>query len=154
MNYDLSIKENRKRFVTRANKLLKNQSTLVCLEDRSNRTLEQNAYIHVLFRIIADYTGDTEEYVKQVHFKQLANPDIFVTVTKDPISGKMVKYIKSSANISVNEMSKAIDNFIKWAAEYNIELPQATINPAGGMTFKTQQDEQAFHQAEIVTSKD
>lgn len=122
--------------------------TNVCLVDESERTLNQNAYLHVLFRIVADYTGDSEEYVKQVHFKLIVNPEIFVKVTKDKTTGKMLKYIRSTAEVDVGEMSRAIDNFIRWSAEQGITLPEAQINTDHSVSFASQQDANAFHQAQ------
>ena len=151
MIYDLSLKEDRKRFLKRANDLLDKMRTCVSLTDESTRTLNQNSYIHVLFRIMADYTGESEEYAKQVYFKELANPDIFVKLSKDPITGKMIKYIRSSSEVSVSEMGRAIDNFIRWAADKGVELPEAQVNSDGSMTFASQQDADAFHQAERLT---
>ena len=148
MIYDLSIKEDRKRFIKRANDLLDKMRTCVSLTDESTRTLNQNSYIHVLFRIMADYTGESEEYAKQVYFKELANPDIFVKLSKDPITKKMIKYVRSSSEVSVSEMGRAIDNFIIWAAENGVTLPEAQTNADGTMSFASQQDENAFHQAE------
>lgn len=148
MIYDLSIKEDRKKFLKRANDLLDKMRTCVSLIDESTRTLNQNSYIHVLFRIMADYTGESEEYAKQVYFKELANPDIFVKLSKDPITKKMIKYVRSSSEVSVSEMGRAIDNFIRWAAENGVTLPEAQANADGTMSFVSQQDADAFHQAE------
>ena len=148
MIYDLTIKDDRLRFIKRVNDLLNKMRPSVSLIDESTRTLNQNSYIHVLFRIMADYTGESEEYAKQVYFKELANPDIFVKLSKDPITGKMIKYIRSSSEVSVSEMARAIDNFIKWAAENGVILPEAQTNADGTMSFASQQDENAFHQAE------
>lgn len=148
MNYDLSIKEDRLKFKEYAQKLMDKMRTNVCLVDESERTLNQNAYLHVLFRIVADYTGDSEEYVKQVHFKLIVNPEIFVKVTKDKTTGKMLKYIRSTAEVDVGEMSRAIDNFIRWSAEQGITLPEAQINTDHSVSFASQQDANAFHQAQ------
>ena len=153
MNYDLSIKEDRKRFVKRANSLLKNQRTNVVLQDESNRTLNQNRYIHVLCRIIAEDTGTTERYAKQVYFKELANPDIFVRVTKDTLTNTMVKTIRSSCDLTISEMARAITNFHRWAAELGYVLPEASMDSDGNMSFASENDKKAFHQAEIQTSK-
>lgn len=153
MNYNLTNKEDRKRFIRYANSLLKNKKTLVSLDDKSNRTLSQNCYIHVLCRVMAQETGTTEYYAKQVYFKELANPDLFLRVTKDPLTGRMVKTIRSSTELTINEMSKAIDNFIAWAAEQGYEMPEATSNTDGTMSFNSADDEKAFNQAEIETSK-
>ena len=154
MNYDLTSKEQRKRFIKYANSLLKNQRTLVSLEDHSRRTLSQNCYIHVLCRILAQDTGVSEYYAKQVYFKELANPNLFVHVTKDSLSNKMVKIIRSSADLNIDEMRRAISNFIVWAAEQGYELPEATLNDDGTMTFNSDEAKDAFHQAEIETSKE
>lgn len=153
MNYDLTIKEERAKFVKRANALLKNSRSNVCLIDESNRTPNQNKYIHVLCRILAQDTGTTEGYAKQVYFKELANPDIFVRVTKDTLTNQMIKTVRSSCELTIQEMSKAIDNFRIWAAEQGYALPEATLNDDGTVTFASEQDKAAFHQAEIQTSK-
>ena len=150
MNYDLTDKEQRRKFVKYANSLLKNKRTLVSLEDKSNRTLSQNCYIHVLCRILAQDTGVTEYYAKQVYFKELANSDLFVHVTKDQITGKMVKVIRSSADLNIQEMARAITNFRNWAAEQGYYLPEATLNDDGTMTFDSEEAKQAFHQAELM----
>ena len=148
MIYDLTIKDDLHRFIKRVNDLLDKMRPSVSLVDESTRTLNQNSYIHVLFRIMADYTGESEEYAKQVYFKELANPDIFVKLSKDPITGKMIKYIRSSSEVSVSEMARAIDTFIRWAAENGVTFPEAQTNADGTMSFTSQQDENAFHQAE------
>ena len=154
MNYDLTTKENRKRFIARCNALLRNQRTNVCLIDESNRTLNQNKYIHVLCRILAQDVGVSEEYAKQVYFKELANPNIFITCTKDPLTGEMIKITRSTCDLNINEMRRAIDGFIRWAAENGYVLPEATLNDDGTMTFTSDQNDAAFHQAEIETSKE
>lgn len=153
MNYDLSIKEERKKFIQRANCLLKKQRNNVCLKDESNRTLNQNSYIHVLCRIMASETGTTEAYAKQVYFKEMANSDIFCTVTKDTLTGQMVKLVRSTCDLTIPEMRKAITNFRIWAQDNGYSLPEATINDDGTMSFASDDDKTAFHQAEIQTSK-
>ena len=153
MNYDLSIKEERKKFLRRANALLKNQQTNVSLVDESKRTLNQNSYIHVLCRILAAETGTTESYAKQVYFKELANPEVFVRVTKDPLTNKMVKTTRSTCDLTVPEMARAITAFIHWAAEQGYDLPEASLNDDGTLSFVSQQASDAFHQAVIQTSK-
>ena len=152
MNYDLTDKQQRRKFVKYANSLLKNKRTLVSLEDKSNRTLSQNCYIHVLCRILAQDTGVTEYYAKQVYFKELANADIFVHPTKDALTGKMIRTVRSSADLSIQEMARAITNFRLWASEQGYYLPEATLNDDGTMTFNDERDKEAFRQAEIMTS--
>lgn len=153
MNYDLSLKEDRRLFIKRANNLLKHSRTNVALMDESNRTLNQNSYIHVLCRILANDTGVSEQYAKQVYFKELANPDIFISVSKDTITGKMVKFSRSTCDLTLQEMRKAISNFRDWAAENGYYLPEANIADDGTLSFASDDDKTAFHQAEIKTSR-
>lgn len=153
MNYDLTIKEERNSFIKRANSLLKKQRVNVSLKDESERTLKQNSYIHVLCRIMATQIGVTEAYAKQVYFKDIANPDVFVTTTKDKVTGQMVKYYRSTCDLTIPEMRKAIAQFRTWASDNGYYLPEATIADDGTMSFTTQADADAYHQALIQTSK-
>ena len=156
MNYDLTDKNDRKRFLRYANSLLKNQRTNVKLTDESNRTLNQNSYAHVLIRIVAAYTGETEYYAKQVYFKALANPGIFFLITKDAATGKMMKMVRSTSELSIDEMRKAISNFHWWVLETfdgQLVLPDATIEDDGTVTFKSDTEKEGFAKAEIEASK-
>lgn len=153
MNYDLTIKVDRRRFIKRANYLLRKQRTNISLLDESKRTLEQNKYLHVLCRILAEDSHTSEEYIKEVCFKQLANKGIFSASTKDPITKKPVQYLRSTTELSIPEMSQAISNFILWAAEWGYNLPEASLDDDGNLTFKTDNDREAFHKAQLQTSK-
>ena len=62
----------------------------------------------------------------------------------------MVKVIRSSADLNIQEMARAITNFRNWAAEQGYYLPEATLNDDGTMTFDSEEAKQAFHQAELM----
>lgn len=156
MNYDLRNKEDRKRFLRYANALMRNQRGNVKLIDESNRTLNQNSYIHVLIRIVAAYTGETEYYAKQVYFKQLANPGIFCTATKDMTTGKVMSILRSTTELSIPEMRKAIAGFKQWTLETfdgKLTLPDAIIEDDGTVTFNSDAEKDGFAKAEIEASK-
>jgi len=153
MNYDLTNKEERKKFLRYANRLMRESRNNVSLVDESNRTLNQNSYIHVLCRILAADIGVSEKYAKQVYFKEIANPDIFITSTKDPLTNQMITTTRSTCDLSISEMRNAITHFRDWAAENGYELPEALIADDGTMSFASEQDANAFHQATITTSK-
>jgi len=156
MNYDLRDKQDRKRFLRYANMLMKNQRTNVKLVDESGRTLNQNSFAHVLIRIVASYTGETEYYAKQVYFKELANPGIFYVTTKDSTTGKIMRMLRSTADLSIDEMRKAIGNFKWWVLETfdgKLILPEATINDDGSVTFRSEVEKEGFAKAEIEASK-
>lgn len=154
MNYDLTDKQNRKKFVKRANYLLAKQRTNVALIDESKRTPNQNSYVHVLCRILAMDVGVSERYAKLVYFKEKANPEIFVSVIKDPITGKTEKFIRSTCDLTIKEMSDAIKNFFLWASEVaGYELPKATLKEDGSLVFDSEEEKQKFKKAQLETSK-
>jgi len=153
MNYDLRDKNDRKRFLRYANALMRNEKTNVKLIDESNRTLNQNSYLHILCRILAVETGVTEKYAKDVYFKQLANPNIFLQEIEDPITHNKAVYLKSTSELTVTEMNKAINYFRFWAESNGYYLPDASTDIDGTITFASEKDEEAFHKAEIETSK-
>ena len=155
MNYDLRNKEERKRYLRYANMLLRKERPNVKLEDDSGRTLNQNSYIHILVRIVANYTGETEYYAKQKYFKEYANPGIFKTVTKDKLTGKMEDVLRSSKELTIPEMRKAINGFKQWVLETfegKLILPEATIEDDGTVTMSQEQRE-GLDKAEVAASK-
>lgn len=153
MIYDLSNPLHRKQFVKRANKLLERSAGRIQLSDESNRTLNQNRYLHVLIRIMAFETGVKEKYAKDIYFKTYANPDLFITEHVDKITGEVIHTLKSSADLSIGEMSNAISNFRHWAEDNGYYLPEATEDENGELTFNTEKDKEAFEQAEIETDR-
>lgn len=153
MKYDLTNKLHRKQFVKRCNDMLKKSCNCVELKDESKRSLNQNAYVHVLIRTMALETGVTEAYAKQIYFKQLANLNIFLAESADKISGQKIQYLRSTSELTVEEMSRAIFNFRKWAEENGYYLPDATTDETGTVTFTSETDAEAFHQAEIETAR-
>ena len=153
MKYDLTNKLHRKQFVKRCNDMLKKGCKCVELIDQSKRSLNQNAYLHVLIRILALETGVTETYAKQVYFKQLANPDLFIAEKTDEVSGVKVSYLRSTSELTAQEMSKAINSFRHWSEDNGYYLPEASLEDDGSMSFASDNDAEAFHQAEIETSR-
>lgn len=137
----------------RCNHLLKKNSGSVTLVDESKRTLNQNRYLHVIIRILAMETGVTESYAKDVYFKQLANPSIFIAENEDELSGMKVQFLKSTASLTKEEMSRAINNFRHWAEDNGYYLPSADEDESGELKFSSDNDEQAFKQAELETDR-
>ena len=156
MDYDLrkTNKESRKKFVKYANRLLKNERCHVQITDLSDRTLNQNSYLHILCRILAMETGVTERSAKDMYFKRLANPDIFIQKVQDPLTKQEEEYIKSTKDLTVTEMSKAINTFRMWSELNGYYLPDADIGYAGDVTPKTEKDKEALLQAEMSNPDD
>ena len=83
------------------------------------RSLPQNRYLHAMLAHFAGEYGCTLDEAKW-YFKEV-NKDIFFVVGED--GGHT--FVRSTASLSVEEMSLAIDRFIKWAAEGGIYIPSA-----------------------------
>lgn len=123
MTYDLGREIDRERFSRRAEQLL-SRGSLVALEEKVPRTTGQNAYLHLAIGAVALEVGVDAEYAKREYFKRLANAPLFVRSFTDPVTGRKAEVLRSSADVSKEEMSEAIDRFKRWAAENGIYIPE------------------------------
>ena len=121
MQYNLSSELDKQRFITRAGSLIK-KGAIIELVERAQRTKLQNNYLHLILGVVAMETGNTIEYTKQEYFKRLVNGPIFVQEKEDRFLGK-VTILRSSTDLTKEEMSTAIDRFQRWAAENGIYIP-------------------------------
>ena len=153
MNYDLTNPLHRKQFVRRANKMLERKCQNAVLTDESKRSLSQNSYLHVLCRILAIETGVTERYAKDMYFKTMSNPDIFIRDDEDKLTGMRVQYLRSTSTLTTDEMSKAINSFRHWSEDQGYYLPEADLDASGNMVFTSEKDKEAFRQGEIEASR-
>lgn len=126
MTYNLTNTFDQQSARTYLANLIKKGAKINITERRTRRTIAQNSYCHLLLGYFASQTGDTLEWVKQKYFKQLCSPDLFVRERKDKYLGN-VTFLRSSADLTTEEMTVAIDRFRNWAAvEAGIYLPEAT----------------------------
>lgn len=121
MQYNLNAAYDRERFKARVEALL-SKGAVVELTERSFRSLNQNSYLHLLIGIVAMETGNTLEDTKRCYFKELVNPGIFCLKRTDHL-GNTIQVLRSSAQVSKEEMSTAIDRFKKWGADNGIYMP-------------------------------
>lgn len=121
MIYNLSTPLDRERFAARANQQLQ-KGSVVELTEKTLRSYNQNSYLHLLIGTIAMETGVSLEYAKREYFKKLVNREIFIRKEHDRFSGE-IEIIRSSADLSVEEMRVCIDRFRMWAAEQGFYLP-------------------------------
>lgn len=153
MKYDLTNPYHRQQFTQRANALLRRRAACVSLVDESVKTVNQNAYLHVLLRILALYAGETEYYAKTVYLKQLACPDIFETTVVDKVTGEEMKIYRSVASLNKEEMKKVISRLRNWANMHDIYLPDASLDEEDRISFKTENDRKAYEQAVVETGR-
>lgn len=121
MIYNLKDQLSRKRFSTRV-KALWDAGAVVELTDKRRRTNPQNAYLHVALGILAMETGNSLESIKQEVFKRRVNPDLFIVEKDDPILGH-IQTLRSSRDLDKEEMSKAIDRYLKFCADNGVYIP-------------------------------
>ena len=121
MQYDLTSDFQRKAFLSRVDSLME-RGAVVELTEKTFRTRNQNSYLHLLIGVVAMETGNTLEDVKREYFKDLVNPDIFRYYRTDN-RGNTIRVYRSSADVSKEEMSMAIDRFKRWGAENGIYMP-------------------------------
>lgn len=125
MIYDLKNQLHRDQFSRRSNALLEKGQDVVELKTKTSRSLRQNAYLHLILGWFAAETGNTRDYVKREYFKRLVNKEIFVTYVDDKWLGK-TEVIRSSAEITKEDMTTAIERFRNWSSqEAGIYLPSA-----------------------------
>jgi len=105
---------------------LQNKGKVIELKEvRPKRSISQNSYLHLVLTWFAINYGERMDYVKQVFFKQVVNPEIFRTEFVNQKTGEIREDWKSTAELDTKEMTTAIDRFRSWSAkEAGIFLPE------------------------------
>lgn len=129
MIYDLSNELDVLKFRSRIKKIEKaiteRKLLVIELTDKTNRTLSQNNYLHLIVSYFAAEYGDTVEYVKQTIFKREVNPHIFVRTKHDKLLNRDVVILRSTRDLSKEETTEAIERFLNWSATVaGIALPE------------------------------
>lgn len=113
MKYDLANELDRVQLQKYVQRLLSKSSGVVELRAISrNRTLSQNSYLWLTLSYWGVKTGYTKEEAEAV-FKYV-NREIFAS-TKE-VLGSYVPYVRHIYDLSVDEMSKAIERWRNWAS--------------------------------------
>ena len=122
MTYDLSNIRQLDQFHYRTLNLIE-KGAKVELRELTGRSKAQNSYLHLVLGVVAMDTGNTLAFTKDVYFKKLVNPDVFCVMKEDRIMGK-VQVLRSSRDLTIEEMSRCIDRFKRWAADNGIYIPE------------------------------
>ena len=128
MKYNLNEGLDRQRFRVKVEQVWK-RGGLVELTDKRQRTLKQNAYLHLCLGCLAMEIGESVDFVKREVFKKICNREMFVVEKDNPLLGK-IETLRSTADpsISVKDMSIAIDRYRKWCADMGVYIPEANEN--------------------------
>lgn len=121
--FDLSNPLHAENFRLRSGALLSKQCVVELTEKKPQRTSQQNRYLHAALGYFGALTGNTLDYVKRYYFKAHCNPTLFIIEKEDTLLGR-VKTLRSSAELTTDEMTLAIERFRDWAAtEAEIYIP-------------------------------
>ncbi len=121
MLYDLTSEMQRKSFLARIDNLIE-KGAVVEMTEKAFRSPNQNRYLHLLIGVVAIETGNTLEDAKTYYFKKVVNSDLFQVYVKDNM-GNTIDRLRSTAELTKEEMSIAIDRFKRWGAENGIYMP-------------------------------
>ena len=122
MTYDLSNIRQLDQFHYRSRNLIE-KGAKVELRELTGRSQSQNRYLHLVLGVVAMETGNTLAFTKEKYFKLLVNGDIFCVMKDDRIMGR-VQVLRSTTDLTIEEMAMSIDRFKKWAAENGIYIPE------------------------------
>lgn len=115
MLFDLSSDADRRDFNEYADRLKKCGARCELVEKKPNRTLRQNAYLHVILAYFASEFGYSLEEVKLDIFKRTCNRGIFAAERVNP-RGEGVEYMRSTASLDSGQLTEAIERFRDYSA--------------------------------------
>lgn len=122
MIYDLSRQLDRERASARFNSLLM-RGCCVDITEKTGRSLNQNNYLHLVLGVLAMETGNTIADVKEHYYKRLVNYDIFARPKVDKL-GNALTVMRSTSELTHEELSLSIDRLHNWAYQNGIYLPR------------------------------
>ncbi len=127
MLYDLSQVKHREQVRKRFEAILQNNVGILELRLlKPKRTIKQNNYLHLIIGYFACAYGESEEYVKEQYFKIAANKQLFLVSKQDKVLNKEVTYLRSSRELTTEEMQLAIERFRNWSSiNAGVYLPSA-----------------------------
>lgn len=123
MIFNLGNEFERDKFKQYVNTLYEAKAIVEVKKKLPNRSLSQNAYLHLILGWFACEYGCSTDEVKVEYFKRECNRVIFER-KKINKQGIEITYLRSSAELDTGEMTNAIDRFRNWAsAQGGIYLP-------------------------------
>ena len=96
-------------------KLIEKQSMVEVVEKKA-KTLQQLKYLHTILAYFGLQTGNTLDEVKTCYFKRIVNRDLFVRQKHDDLLGTDREYVISTAKLTKEELSEAIERFRNWSS--------------------------------------
>lgn len=118
MIYDLNNQKELHDALDYIDKLSSSHSVVEIKKKSPKRSLNQNAYLHLIIAIFGSHFGYNLEEAKVI-YKEI-NKHIYLYKKKNR------EFYRSSATLDVTQMAKSIDHFMEVSARNGCELPPAT----------------------------
>lgn len=128
MKYDTSNPHGSSTAFMHLTQLVTSKKIVEIKEVRPRRSLPQNAYLHLLLGYFGANLGYTLEESKYLYKRLPGNKEIY-EYTKD-VGGNPMSFLRSSADLSKDEMTKTIETLRDWSNRMGYPLPTATDTEA------------------------
>lgn len=122
MIFNLKNEYEKEQFKEYVNKLYKEGEVVEVKKKHPGRSLSQNNYLHLILSYFACEYGCSVDEAKLDYYKRTCNREIF-EATKTNRRGREIKVMRSSSDLTTEEMSLSIDRFRNWSAANGIYLP-------------------------------
>lgn len=117
MWYNLQNDVERQSFMEASMRLINDRTGMVELTNKKPRSMRANSYLHVILSYFALQIGEKLEDVKTLYYKQECNRDIFIRYKFDRILGRERMCIRSTRDLTTDEMNLSIERFRNFASQ-------------------------------------
>lgn len=118
MKYNLANQSESQRAAEYLTTLQEKQAIVEIKKVSPRRSLNQNAFLHLLLSAFGAHFGYSNVESKTI-YKREVNPDIYIYEKNGQ------KFLRSSADLTKEEMMKSIDRFREYSSEQDYPLPTA-----------------------------
>ena len=123
MIYNLSNPYDVENLIAWVKKMIERKEIVEAKKKDVARTLKQNSYLHLIISYFASQYGCGADEAKIDFYKRTCNRDLFEHERTNK-RGEMKRYLRSSADLTKEEMSLSIDRFRYWSVSVaGIYLP-------------------------------
>jgi hypothetical protein len=120
--FDFSIKKDKAAYFAMVEGSQSKQG-LLTVKKWSNRTLSQNAYLHLVLGYFACYYGYDMHHTKVEIFKKIVNPD-YLTKERTTSDGELFTAILSTKSLDKATFALCTDRFLNYSAKGGLRLPE------------------------------
>ena len=123
MIYNLSNPHDVERLTAWVKRMIERKEVVETKKKDVARTLKQNSYLHLIISYFASQYGCGADEAKIDFYKRRYNRELFERWRRNK-RGDPVPYLRSSADLTKEEMTLSIDRFRNWSvSEAGIYLP-------------------------------